>query len=91
MKNRHYLDWVKTLPCCACGDPTTVDPHHRIGNKKGMSLRSSDFQTMPLCRKHHDELHNHGHQTFEEIHGDQAEMVIATLLRAIFEGRLVFR
>ena len=53
-----YLRWVKTQPCECCGMPSD-DPHHLIGHGQGgMGTKAHDSFTLPLCRKHHTELHN---------------------------------
>ncbi|WP_333780296.1 DUF968 domain-containing protein, partial [Escherichia coli] len=55
--NEKYTRWVKTQPCACCGKPAD-DPHHLIGHGQGgMSTKAHDLFVLPLCRKHHDELH----------------------------------
>jgi hypothetical protein len=54
-----YIDWIKTLACSVCADDTKTDPHHLIADGQGiMGGKSPDSLLMPLCRKHHDELHD---------------------------------
>lgn len=51
---RAYLDWIRSLPCCACHAPPPSDPHHygpRVGRK------ASDYRAVPLCRPCHDAFH----------------------------------
>lgn len=56
-KNPEYLKFVRTLTCCHCGNPN-VEPHHIIGLGEGvMADTASDIHTMPLCREHHNMLH----------------------------------
>ena len=62
--NRAYLKWVKSFNC-AMSSPECVlpvDPHHTTP----VSLGGSDYTAIPLCRKHHDEVHQHpeGNKTF---------------------------
>lgn len=63
-EDRRYLAWIRTQPCCSCspgyvdglgvcGGP--VEAHHKTG--AGMGLRAHDHETMPLCAKHHKQLH----------------------------------
>jgi len=74
-----YLKWVRTQPCWVCMRQP-VDAHHLIGHgTKGMGLRSPDTLSMPLCRSHHDELHRHGHQSWEEKYGSQWKYVALSL------------
>lgn len=52
-----YTRWVKTQPCACCGMPAD-DPHHLIGHGQGgMGTKAHDLFVLPLCRKHHNELH----------------------------------
>lgn len=87
MEDRAYLNWVKTLPCCGCGDHSD-DPHHiHSRGFKGMGTKVPDYMTMPLCRICHDELHR-GVTDWEARNGEQIKHVTMTLMRAIHEGVL---
>lgn len=82
-----YLKWVKTQSCACCGKPTD-DAHHLIGwGQGGMGTKAHDIFTIPLCRKHHDELHRDP-KVFEQKHGTQPEMIIKLLDRAYALGVL---
>lgn len=84
---RDYLDWVKTQPCECCQQPSD-DPHHLIGwGQGGMGTKSHDIFTIPLCRKHHNELH-HDRLAFERKYGSQLQMIIKVLDRAYALGVL---
>ena len=56
-----YLAFVRKLPCCApmkgwvfeCEGP--VEAHHLTG--AGVGQKADDHDTMPLCRRHHRDLH----------------------------------
>ncbi|WP_306341318.1 DUF968 domain-containing protein [Serratia liquefaciens] len=68
-----FTRWVKSQPCACCGNPSD-DPHHIIGHGQGgMGTKAHDFFTIPLCRKHHDDLHR-DMSRWEEEHGTQIEM-----------------
>ncbi|RXP68288.1 DUF968 domain-containing protein [Escherichia coli] len=70
--NEKYTRWVKTQPCACCGKPAD-DPHHLIGHGQGgMGTKAHDLFVLPLCRKHHDELH-----------ADTGNFRTSTLLRKI--------
>ena len=62
-----HLKFVRTLPCLVrfCrsrrSDASHCGPH-------GMSQKASDHSTVPLCRKHHQELHQLGRLAFEAKH-----------------------
>lgn len=89
MKNRHYLNWVKSRPCVVCADDTGVDPHHIAQTKdSGMGMKVTDFWAIPLCREHHDDLHSDV-EAWELAYGSQWEHVAKTIKRAIFEGELI--
>lgn len=54
-----YLDFVRTLPCCACGYSRELShPHHAIGRMKGMGAKVHDRLTMPLCWACHRAIHD---------------------------------
>lgn len=52
---------VRSLGCCICGNPV-ADAHHlrTVGHARAAAMKNGDDYTIPLCRKHHDELHNFG-------------------------------
>ncbi|HCM9117686.1 DUF968 domain-containing protein [Enterobacter asburiae] len=86
-ESRNYLNWVKTQPCECCQQQSD-DPHHLIGwGQGGMATKAHDIFTIPLCRKHHTELHN-DRLVFERKYGSQLEMIIRVLDRAYALGVL---
>ncbi|WP_208487439.1 DUF968 domain-containing protein, partial [Escherichia coli] len=85
--NEKYTRWVKTQPCACCGKPAD-DPHHLIGHGQGgMSTKAHDLFVLPLCRKHHDELHADT-VAFEEKYGSQLELIFRFIDRALAIGVL---
>lgn len=52
---RAHMARVAQLPCVACG-AMGVQVHHVIHDRFSQR-RASDFDTIPLCKRHHDELH----------------------------------
>ncbi len=73
-----YTRWVKTRPCCGCGERSD-DPHHIIGHGQGgMGTKAHDFFTIPLCRKCHDALHEDV-AAWEAEHGSQVELLFEFL------------
>lgn len=86
-ESRDYLNWVKTQPCECCQQQSD-DPHHLIGwGQGGMATKAHDIFSIPLCRKHHTELHN-DRLAFERKYGSQLEMIIRVLDRAFALGVL---
>lgn len=70
--NAAHLAWVRSLPCsCWRGARCEgiMHAHHvRVNTGGGMGMKPPDHWTVPLCAKHHAELHAGGHQTFERQH-----------------------
>ena len=87
-RSQAYLDWVETLPCCACRAPAD-DAHHIINVDGGkMAGKPSDLQTIPLCRQHHEVLH-HNVKQFEQVYGSQVIHWKRTLEQAEAAGIIV--
>lgn len=86
-ENEKYTRWVKQQPCLCCNQQAD-DPHHLIGNGMGgMGTKAHDLFVIPLCRKHHDELHADT-AAFEAKYGSQLELVIKFLDRVLAIGVL---
>jgi len=86
-RNRNYLDFIKTLPCCGCGSPAD-DPHHiiSVGLGGGMGTKPSDFPyAIPLCRPCHTLLHADVAE-WEDANGSQALFALLTVHQALDEG-----
>ncbi|HHQ6611310.1 DUF968 domain-containing protein [Morganella morganii] len=76
-----YLQWVKSQPCCVCGQQAD-DPHHIIGHGTGgTGTKAHDIFTIPLCRIHHDELHRDP-AAWEAKHGSQLELLFKFMNRS---------
>ncbi|WP_252382740.1 DUF968 domain-containing protein, partial [Escherichia coli] len=62
--------------------------HHLIGHGQGgMGTKAHDLFVLPLCRKHHDELHADT-VAFEEMYGSQLELIFRFIDRALAIGVL---
>ena len=81
--NRKYLDWVRTLPCCICGAEAV--PHHvkGVGHYSGAGMKADDLLSMPLCHRHHAEIHD------DPGSFNQERAVIETILTAVRAGVLI--
>ncbi|MBI6513291.1 DUF968 domain-containing protein, partial [Proteus sp. PR00174] len=87
-ESHDWLQWVKTQPCCVCGQQAD-DPHHIIGHGMGgMGTKAHDLFTIPLCRIHHDELHRDPKQ-WETTHGNQIELLFHFLNRSLGIGAFI--
>lgn len=76
IRNKEYLDHVRSLPCCIghyCDGMT--EPHHllRGTNQRGAAYKPGDNHVIPLCEKHHrgqNSLHWGGNEKrFLDHHG----------------------
>jgi hypothetical protein len=64
-KDAKHLDYIRSLPCCVCGDNTSTEAAHiRVAslehgkNHTGMAEKSSDKWALPLCGECHREQHS---------------------------------
>jgi hypothetical protein len=77
--SREYLDLVKTEPCMVgvgCFGP--IDPAHI----QSVGAGGSDFQVVPLCRKHHSQQHQMGWTDFSlEVCGDAHKVALGLVLK----------
>lgn len=60
LRDRDHLDWIKTLPCLACGRRPPCDPAHLRFNhadpvfKGAAGLKPPDSLVVALCRACHN-------------------------------------
>ncbi len=52
-----HLAVIRALPCAVCGSRLRVAAHHSTVGR-GLSRKTSDHETLPLCSKHHREFHD---------------------------------
>ena len=77
-----HLKAVKALPCVICGRSGPSDAHHVICDRYG-SRKASHFETVPLCRCHHQDGHeaiHNGKRTWREKHGPDWAYLPAVML-----------
>ena len=72
-----YRVWIRQQGCCVCGSTRHVDSAH-IG-PHGFGQKAPDTNCVPLCRKHHEELHATGRQKFEPKYEICFEIIIEGL------------
>lgn len=60
-----HLDFIRSLPCVTCGDPTATEAAHiRSANRRwgkthtGMQEKPDDLWTLPLCGRCHRQQHS---------------------------------
>ena len=61
MKLESYLNFLRSHVCIVCAHSET-EPHHVSTRGAG----GSDLLAVPLCRRHHMEVHQIGTETFEQ-------------------------
>jgi hypothetical protein len=70
-----HLSRVASIGCIVCGNAACV---HHIRHGVGMALRSSHFDTIPLCYFHHQGkggIHTIGRRTWEQKNGTEEELL----------------
>jgi predicted HNH restriction endonuclease len=75
-ENKVRFENLTQVDCLTCG-ASGIQVHHVIGHgTSGMGMKSPDHLTIPLCVYCHDDLHRHGHKSWERKWGrDQLAMV----------------
>lgn len=70
MRSTGHRDWVRKFQCSVpgCGGLPIEVAHINRASTRGMGQKSSDAQTVALCRDHHAESHR-GEKTFERKYG----------------------
>jgi len=61
-RSKPHLSKVRGQPCLICADPRTSAHHVTFTDQPALSLKVSDYNTVPLCHTHHMELHHHGNE-----------------------------
>lgn len=84
-KDGKYLAWIRTQPCCICGDNTTVEAAHLRASKPGIGKddfgwgRPDDKWCLPLCGNHHREQHRMNEMGFWEKYGIDPFLLAMTM------------
>lgn len=62
LRDKAHLRFVASQPCTICSYQPS-DPHHlRFAQLRSLGRKVSDEFTVPLCRKHHRQLHQSGNE-----------------------------
>jgi hypothetical protein len=63
VRDKEHLRYVASQPCLLCS-ATPSDAHHvRFAQPRAMARKVGDDFTVPLCRKHHRDLHDSGNES----------------------------
>jgi hypothetical protein len=84
-KDEAHLKFIRTLPCCVCGDDTTTEAAHvRMADRSiakpmsGMQTKCDDRFAVPLCGGHHREQHAESeHQWWLNLGVDPIKVALA--------------
>lgn len=83
-RDEAYKDWIRTLPCVACGIHGRSEAAH-TGIDGGMSMKASDYSCVPLCADCHRQApgayHRVGKRAFERASGVCFAETVARLER----------
>lgn len=60
VRRPEHIRFVASQPCLICGRRPSEAHHLTFAQPRGLSLKSSDEFTVPLCRAHHRQLHATG-------------------------------
>jgi hypothetical protein len=61
-RSKAHLTFVASQPCLIC-KASPCDAHHlKIAQPRSLGHKVSDEFTVPLCRKHHQDLHRNGNE-----------------------------
>ena len=66
VRDRKYLAWIRSLPCCHCGATRDVEAAH-TGSDGGMRQKASDTSCVPLCHDCHQSAAVSYHRNRKEL------------------------
>ena len=61
-RNKSHLKFVASRYCVICGRNRSQAHHLKFAQANGMGIKTSDEFTVPLCSRHHRELHQSGNE-----------------------------
>lgn len=62
LRDKDHLRFVASQPCLVCRQLPSDAHHLRFTQPRALGLKVSDEFTVPLCRDHHQQLHNAGNE-----------------------------
>jgi hypothetical protein len=89
IRNKAHLAFVAAQPCLVC-QRTPSDAHHlKFAQPRALGRKVSDEFTVPLCRDHHQDLHQNGNEMAWWANLQLAPLEIAKSLWSETMGRAV--
>jgi hypothetical protein len=83
VRDRKYIEWVRTQPCAVCSSFRWIEAAHTGG--RGLGQKADDTRCIPLCRAHHQKgnlsLHKLGPVRFALLY----HLEVAELIRELQE------
>jgi len=80
VRNKAYVNWIRSLPCLITRSERGVDPHHCPKKGHGStSSKTDDTRCIPLRHDLHVELHQTGKETFSRKYELDYEDVVSRL------------
>jgi hypothetical protein len=61
-RSKAHLAFVASQPCLVCKTAPCDAQHLKVALPRSLGRKVSDEFTVPLCRKHPQELHRHGNE-----------------------------
>ena len=61
-RSKRYLDFIRSKPCIICARKAVA--HHEAVTNRGIGIKCSDYETLPLCEECHEIRHRFGKDTF---------------------------
>jgi hypothetical protein len=61
-RSKAHLIFVASHPCLVCKGGACDAHHVKTAQPRSLGRKVSDEFTVPLCRKHHQQLHRHGNE-----------------------------
>jgi hypothetical protein len=62
VRDKEHLRYVASQPCLLCSTKPSDSHHVRFAQPKALGRKVSDEFAVPLCRRHHRDLHQSGNE-----------------------------
>ena len=66
IRDKKYIKFIREFSCVVCQAPPPSDPHH--SETGGRGTKASDTTCIPLCHRHHFQVHQVGKQSFAKMY-----------------------